>query len=235
MSRKAEFQKQSPNPASRFLEWKSDKQCFQYWDKEAQKNVEVPLPVKFLVLKEMHTVKGFHDASQSGIASNEVVRIGDEPLKVYSFKGGEIANGLYSQIRTEVRDAGGYYVKSIYAMTEDGEIVNFQLKGSAVSEWSDFTQKTRSRLFDEWVEVYEAETKKKGRVEYSVPKFRFSGSATNAQSDKAEEVYGILKTYMDAYLALKEEERDETPNRENSEVDKYNDKYNDTEEADFNL
>lgn len=211
MSRRDEFKNENPNPAKRFLDWKSDEQCFSYYDKEKDERIKVELPFKFLTLKEMHTVKGWSDASESAIYSNEVKYIGTEELNVRSFKGGEIAKGLYKEIKNRVKDFGGYYVKSIYIMTEDGEIWNLQLKGSAVQQWGEFTQKTRSRLSDEWVEVVEAEERKKGSIKYTVPVFRFNTSLSTEQGEKADEVYNTLQLYMDSYLAAKEVEETINP------------------------
>lgn len=210
MSRKDEFKNENPNPAKRFLDWKSDNKCFSYYDKEKEERIEVPLPFKFLVLKEMQTVKGWNDASESAIYSNEVKYLSTEELNVRSFKGGEIAKGLYKDIRSKVIDAGGHYVKSIYIMTEDNEIWNLQLKGSAVSEWGEFTKKSKSRLFDEWVEVTEAEERKKGSIKYSVPVFMYNTSLTEDEGNKADEVYKTLEVYMNAYLDAKDVE-EKTP------------------------
>ena len=49
----------SKNPATKFLEWKSDQKGFSYYDKGLAKNVEVSLPFKFVFLDELSTVKGF--------------------------------------------------------------------------------------------------------------------------------------------------------------------------------
>ena len=201
MSRKDEFQNTNPNPAQRFLEWKSEKKCFQYWDKQSESNIEVKLPFKFLVLKEMHTVKGWSDSSESAIFSNEVKFIGTEPLNVRSFKGGEIAKGLYKDIKSRVKDFGGHYVKSIYVMTENNEIWNLQLKGSAVQEWGEFTKKSRARLTDEWVICHDADERKKGSIKYTVPVFKYETSLSADEGKKADEVYATLQMYMDAYLA----------------------------------
>jgi len=51
----------SKNPATKFLDWKSDQKGFSYYDKGLGKNVEVPLPFKFVFLDELSTVKGWND------------------------------------------------------------------------------------------------------------------------------------------------------------------------------
>ena len=53
-NRRSAFAAPASNPATKFIEWKSNDKCFNYYDKEAQKNVEIPLPFKFLVLDELH-------------------------------------------------------------------------------------------------------------------------------------------------------------------------------------
>ncbi len=204
MLRRDEFNQENKNPSQRFLEWKSEKKCFEFYNKDTEKREEVQLPFRFLVLKEMHVVKGWNDASESAIYSNEVKFIGSEPVTVKSFKGGLIAKGLYKEIRSHIHDAGGHYVKSIYIMTEQNEIWNIQLKGSAVSEWSEFTKKTRSRLGDEWVIVESAEDRKKGAVNYSVPVFKFNVSLSDDEAVNADEVYNTLELYMRSYLDAKE-------------------------------
>ena len=50
----------------------------------------------------MHTVRGWSNSSESGIYSNEVQYIGQEELNVRSFKGGEIACGLWKDIKNKV-------------------------------------------------------------------------------------------------------------------------------------
>ena len=68
-------QPKSTNPTSKFMEWKSNNKSFSYYDKENKQNVEVKLPLTFLVLEEFHTIKGFSDADQTGIYSNEILQI----------------------------------------------------------------------------------------------------------------------------------------------------------------
>ena len=151
----------SSNPASKFLEWKSDEQKFAYYDKEQKTNIFVDLPITFLVLEEYHTVKGFSDSDQTGIYSNEVLQTGSDEIEVKTFKGRTIAKGLYKDIKSIVDGAGGRYHKSIYAVTKEGELVNISFKGACVSKWSDFTAKGAwKRLKDEWITISEAEARR---------------------------------------------------------------------------
>lgn len=201
MSRQAEFQTTSSNPTKKYFEWKSDDKCFAYYDKETKQNVKVELPFKFLTLMEFHTIKGWNDKNQSGVYSNEVKSIGNDELNVRLFKGNQSVKGVYKEIKDTIIAMGGHYTKSIYIMLEDGSIANVNIKGSSVQAWGDFTQKTRSRLSDEWIEVANAIELKKGKVNYSIPEFKFATSLNDSQCNLADNAYNQLKSYIDGYLA----------------------------------
>jgi hypothetical protein len=213
-NRRNAFVTPTSNPATKFIDWKSNEKCFSYYDKETSSNIQIPLPFKFLVLDEMHCIKGWNDATQSAIFSNEVKFIGTETMTVKPFKGNEIAKGLYKDIKEKVKASGGHYVKSIYIMLEDGTLANLQLKGSSVQAWGEFTQKTRSRLADEWIEVKTAKDGKKGAVKFSIPEFTFLRSINDEEANQADEVFNTLEAYLKTYLA-----KAEVPIVEDIEVD----------------
>ena len=203
-NRKQAFAQPQSNPATKFIEWKSNDKAFEYYDKETQKKVSIPLPFKFLVLDELHAVKGWNDATSSGIYSNEVKFISKEIMTVKPFKGNEIAKGLYKDIKEKIVAAGGHYVKSVYIMLEDGSLANLQLKGSSVQAWGEFTQKTRSRLPEEWVIVKTAKDGKKGAVKFSMPDFSFERSLSDVENEQADACFDVLEAYLKAYLVKSE-------------------------------
>ena len=188
----------SKNPAKKFLSWKSEEKCFAYYDKDKKENVLIDLPFKFVILEHYHTVKGWNDASESGIYSNEVFQIGNEELQVKSFKGGKIAEGLYKYNKPSIVAAGGHYARSIYAVTNDLEIINISLKGSGVSSYSDFIKDIGDGNFDKnWIEVTEAKELKKGKVNYSIPVFKKSNAIKDRS--KLEPFAEELQDYMIDY------------------------------------
>jgi len=207
-------ERKSSNPATKFLEWKSNEKCFSYYDKEKKENVLVPLPLKFVILEHYHTVKGWNDASESAIYSNEVLFTGSEELDVKSFKGGGIAKGLYKEIRNKVIDAGGKYHKSIYAVSKDLEIINISFKGAAVSEYSKFIEVHGDNFFTQnWVEVADIVEGKKGSIKYSSPVFKKSNEIKDIS--KLKPFAQILQSYMKEYMGKVSNER------VNSTVDQY--------------
>jgi len=190
----------SSNPTSKYFEWKSMDKQFSYYDKGAGENVKVDLPLKFVFLQHYHTVKGWNDASQSGIWSNEVYYIGSEPMTVRAFKGGTIAEGIYKDIKEDITRAGGKYHRSVYVMLEDGTIANLSFKGAVVREWSEF-MKSNGRLMDnQWVEISSAKDQKKGSIKYSTPEFSMGATLTKKDGIMADNAAAKLKEYLDQYF-----------------------------------
>jgi hypothetical protein len=197
MARSDAYATTTQSPVKKYLSWSSNEKCFTYWDKEAKENKKLPIPVKFIHYDEMATIKGWHDASGSGIYSNEVKSTKAEPFSVRAFKGGEIANGLYQDIKSKVNSAGGDYHVSLYAEL-NGEIVNFSFKGAALMTWSDFAKENRKSFLGNYVNVVGALDAKKGSVKYSTPVFQIGASIEASASDLADKNYDGLKDYFNA-------------------------------------
>lgn len=202
----AQLETTSTNPTSRYLEWKSNDKAFKFYDKEAGDNFIEKLPMKFLFLNHYHTVKGFSDASNSGIYSNEVYHIGSQEISVRSFKGGEIAKGLYKDIKPKVVSAGGTYHRSVYVMTEDGSIINLSFKGAVVSAWSDFYADNKNLLDNQWIEINTTEDKKKGSVKYSVPVFSIGKTIDKQAASLADTAAEALQDYLNQKFAATQAE-----------------------------
>ena len=201
MSRLERPQSKSSNPATKFLEWKSKDKCFAYYDKDKGENVQVKLPIKVLFMEHYHTILGFHDPSNSGIYSNEVFLIGEEPLTVKARKGGELAEGLYKDIKDKIKPKGAVYHRSVYAMTEEGALINLQLKGSAVASYSEFYKENNHLLDTSWIEITGAKDEQKGSVKYSTPIFELGEHIDNAADESANECASMLQSYMNEYMS----------------------------------
>jgi len=196
------------NPATKFLNWKSNDKAFSYYDKEKEENVLIQLPFKFLFLDQLQSVKGWSDALSGQIISNEVKTVSDQELTAVCYhknvKGEStkttIAKGLYKDIKDAVVSAGAKYHKSIYVMLEDGTLANIQLKGACVKEWGDFFNRSKKRLADEWVIVKKVNDGKKGAVKFTTPNFEFERSLTEDESLQADSVFDELDAYLQSYL-----------------------------------
>lgn len=234
---------ENPNPAKKFLQWKSNEKCFEYYDKEAKEKVKVELPLKVLFLEHYHTVKGWSDSANSGIWSNEVYSIGSEEIEVKNANG-TIVKGIYKDNKATINNAGGNYYRSIYCMTPEGEIVNLQLKGACIGGikkeksvsgkdalgWSTFysgDKKTNikgvSHLLDnQWIEIKGVAEGKSGSVKYSIPVFEVGEVITAKENNLANEAASTLQTYMNNYFGKEEEVLEETPELAAASLDDLN-------------
>ena len=212
MSRLERPQSQNPNPATMFLEWKSNEECFEYYDKEAQEKVKVELPLKFAFLEHYHTVKGWHDGTQAGIYANEVFGIGYEELTVKTFKGLEIAKGLYKDNKSRINGAGANYYRSIYGVLEDGRIINISLKGACIGGikkeksadgkehegYSDFYKRVSSIVEKKWIMVDGLVKGKSGSVKYSIPVFSLDGDITPKEDTMIVQAASTLQEFVNS-------------------------------------
>lgn len=215
MARLERPQTKSSNPAQIFLNWKSEEKCFSYYSKQQEANIKVELPLKFLFLEHYHTVKGWHDATQKGIVSNEVYAIGTEPMTIKTFGGLEIASGLYKDIKDKSKLSGGVYHRSVYVMLEDGTIANLQLKGAVVgglskesslskvevNGYSEFYRQNNHLLDNQWIEIKNVADAKKGATKFSIPIFEVGKKITPAEDEMANLAAKELQEYMNVYTS----------------------------------
>lgn len=190
------------NPVSKFITFKGDKGILQYYKKsetegEKGENVEIKMPCLFVVLDELSTIKGFNDETESGIYSNEVHSLGKEELNVRTFKGGKSIKGKYSDIKGDIKQLGGKFTKSVYALLvtkESTEIVNFQLSGAAFSAWMDC--KINKQKFV--IGIVGTTDEKKGAIKYKKPVFK-AFNMDKRVYDAAIAADNTLQKYLEQY------------------------------------
>jgi hypothetical protein len=191
------------NPASRWFEWSGQDGILTYYDKDAKEKVRVDLPVTFIALDTRATVGGWHDDSQSGIYANEVASTKDEPLTVKAFKGGTLAEGLYRDIKDQVRRVGGHYVSVCYVAFKEGDTLSLgavKFKGSALRAWMEFTQDHSADLFTKAFTISGFDQGKKGSITFRTPTFRIS-ELSEETADAARGLDERLQVYLDGYAA----------------------------------
>ena len=210
------------NPCKKFIDFKSDDKQFVYWDKEKGEKGEqvvIPAPIYFIVLDELTTITGYYKEGDCGIYSNEVHRTTEEILKVRTFKkGGPIITGLYDAIKASIKEIGGKYTRSIYAMliNPDGttELVNFRFKGAAFSAWLDAEKhiNTSSRVVCITGDFTEG---KNGKTVYNIPVFK-AFAMKDEYRKAAIEMDGLLQSYLKDYKSRQAEK--ETAREESTEA-----------------
>ena len=209
----------SRNPATRWFEFASgaDGGYVRYYDKDSEKQIALGDSINggkfvFILLDELATVKGWHDPSESGIFSNEVRDTRQDTLVVKSFKGGELASGLYQQIKDRIVAVGGHFVASCYIAYKDGDslkIGNIRFKGAALSEWMDFKKQCPSKkdasgksvkaYYVDAVKIEGFEQQKKGGTTFRVPKFGLT-PLTAESNQQAIALDAELQAFLADYL-----------------------------------
>lgn len=169
----------SQSPVSKYFRVSAGNGTINYWDKAASKEVVMDLPFRFIVLDVLTTIGGFHEATNSGIFSNEV-RSNDEILTVRN-KNGVLAQGSYNDIKDRIKADGAKFANAVYiAYREDGELAlgKITFVGASVSAWFDFK---KGRFLDQQpgVAISGFTAEKKGRTEYFVPTFEGLSVATD--------------------------------------------------------
>jgi hypothetical protein len=193
----------APNPAVRWFEWNGEHGTVRHYDKDLKKNIDVALPFTFLLLDELASVRGWHDASDSVIYSTEVKDTRTDVLVVKSFKGGSLAEGLYKDIKDRVNTVGGQFVANCYiAFKHGGEglsIGSLRFKGAALGAWMEYRKAHRSELYSKAVTITGYTEGKKGKVVFRVPTFAAKdiSADTNAIAvDLDKELQGWLADYF---------------------------------------
>jgi hypothetical protein len=207
------------NPATRWFQFASgaDGGFVRFYDKDAEKNIhlgdaENGGKFMFLLLDELATVNGWHDQSESAIFANEVRDTRQDTLVVKSFKGGELASGLYARIKDRIVAVGGHFVSSCYIAYKDGDslrIGNIRFRGAALGTWMEFKKqcptkkdasgKSVKAYYVDAVKIEGFEQLKKGGTTFRVPQFLLS-PLSEESNKQAIALDAELQAYLSEYL-----------------------------------
>lgn len=172
MSRSNPQENNNPNPAARWFEWHGERGIVRYYDKDAKQHIELGDDFTFILLDQLGSVRGWHDASDSGIYSNEVKDTRQDALVVKAFKGGTLIEGIYKDIKDRVNALGGQFVANLYIAYkgDDGlEIGSLRFKGAALGSWMEFCKNNRAELYKKAIRIKGHTEGKKGRITYRMP------------------------------------------------------------------
>jgi len=191
------------NPAAKFFEWNGEHGTLSYYDRAQKKNIPVALPFVWLLLDELATVKGWSDASDSGIYANEVKDTKADVMVVKSFKGGVIAQGFYANIRDRVNAAGGNFTASLYCAYKDAggplTLGNISFRGAALNAWIEFRKAHSSEVLKKAIRIAGFGEGKKGKVTFRFPKFVIQDTTPETDAAATELDKG-LQEYLTKYL-----------------------------------
>jgi hypothetical protein len=212
MSRSNPSENSNPNPATRRFEWNGEKGVVRYYDKDTKSNVDVGSDFTFILLDQLGTVGGWHDASDSGIYSNEVKDTRQEALVVKAFKGGTLAEGIYKDIKDRVNSVGGQFVAKCYIAFKNGSglaIGSLSLKGATLGAWMEFTKANRADLYKKGIRINGFTEGKKGRIVFRVPVLALK-DITPETDAAATALDRELQAFFDGYFKRTKREQVET-------------------------
>ena len=194
-------QSSSTSPAKHYLRVKSG--SVNYYNKETKENVDVPVPVSFVMLDQLATVKGWSDNDQSGYWSNEVRSAGNDALTVRTSKGTK-ATGVWKDIKMNPAVAGAKFNASVYIATkgrEGYEISNIAFSGASLNAWIEFVNANKGVTRGKQKVVLTGfSDEKKGAVKYQVPVFE-AQDITPEELEEATKLDVELQQYLDGYFA----------------------------------
>ncbi len=203
------------NPCEQWICFKGGEGVFKFWNSDEQKEVEMELPLKFIVLDELIKVTGYNKVTDSGIYSNEVRSTRKEKLHIRTWKGVDELQGFYSDIRNSIVAWGGKFTKSIYAalITPDGlKMVNFEFRGAAFSKWLNWSKK---KPFDKIiVTVVETKEDSNGSISFKVPVFGMKPMEPELLKEAMQ-----MDQELQAYLKTRSEKLDNDLPEDNSPTD----------------
>lgn len=224
---------QLTHPCKKWFEVNGETGVVFYYDREQKKKIEWPIPMAFILLDELSVIKGWHEASESGITSNEVRDTRQEVFVVRSFKGGPIASGHYNFIKDKVAASGGSYHSNLYLAFKDTDgtlaIGSLMLHGAALSAWFEFRKKNSkstvevagkkiSVLYAKAICIKSFSQGKKGSITYKYPDF----SLSEIKPETNEQAIGLdreLQEYLTAYLQRTKSEAASQPSHEGVQPD----------------
>jgi hypothetical protein len=181
----------------------------------------------------MSVIKGWHEASESGITSNEVRDTRQEVFVVKAFKGGIIASGHYNFIKDKVAAQGGNYHSNLYIAFKDADgtlaIGSLVLHGAALSAWFEFRKKNRSNtvevggkkvsvLYAKAICIKSFSEGKKGSIKFKYPDFSLSEIKPET-NEAAIALDRELQEFLTAYLQRIKAEAAAQPTHEGVQED----------------
>ena len=213
MSRSNPQENSTPNPATRWFEWNGEHGVVRYYDKEVKKNIDVGSDFTFVLLDQLGSVRGWHDASQSGIYSNEVKDTRQDVLVVKAFKGGPLAEGFYKDIKDRVNAVGGQFNANCYIAFRNGDgaltIGSLRFKGAALGAWMEFCKAHRSDLYKKAIRIHGFTEGKKGRIVFRVPVLTLV-ELSPASNEAATALDVTLQEFLAGYLKRTKRDQAET-------------------------
>jgi len=204
MSRSNPNESVSTHICTRWLEWGGATGNLTHYDKAMKENVPVALPFTFILLDILGTVTGWHDASGSGIVSNEMKMgdVGKGTFAVRAFKSrGDLVTGTWKHIKDRVNTLGGKFTVNLYMGYRDGDALKIgcvQFSGAALNAWVDFKDANQKDIYTKAIVITGSKDGQKGAVKFKTPTFALRDISADSNAEAVE-----LDRILQGFLAEK--------------------------------
>ena len=232
------------NPSVFRAEWSSKLNNFYYYDKElvvegsteTGGNVIIPMPVRFVVLDKMVSVRGYNEEQKGSFYSNMIGPFDTKKKNlIVKCKGKTVIEGLYADIKETKALKGAKFCTEIFVMfyneKKEPIIVTFSLYGTAQSSFRDFEQgckeeknksgllikiaQSKHDIYKCAIEVKKSVVLVKGNKDYNSPVFTAIATST-ASEESAKQLYVELQDYFVALLKRGSNKPDEEQEHNNN-------------------
>jgi hypothetical protein len=171
-------------------------------------------------------VRGWQDASGSGIYSNEVKDTRQDAFVVKAFKGGTLIEGIYKDIKDRVNSLGGQFVANCYIAFKNGDgkltLGSIRFKGAALGAWMEFCKQHRADLYKKAIRINGFTEGKKGRIVFRMPVLSLKD--ISPEMDKAAiALDATLQEFLTAYFKRTRREQVETHHEPDRAAEDYPD------------
>jgi hypothetical protein len=206
------------NPVKKFLQWKATENVLSYYDKEQETSVLVDLPVSFILLDTLSTIRGRSTELKGNIVANEVRNISKDELAVFCYskdsrgikKKVEIAKGVYKEIKETVKSKGGTFCVSAYValINEDKlELANIAFTTSSLIPYIEARCEDDGKI----ITISKNDNLlKNGGIKYYSPTISKGEKASTKLLKEAIELDKELQEYLKNYFSYNELSKEAT-------------------------
>lgn len=199
MSRTTQKKASNPLPISGYIRFSGSEGVWTYYESESKTNYNFT-ELNAVLVDVRSSITGWNEETNSRIYSNLVKNTRQTPMRVMGGAGGELANGLYNDIKDEVKKKGGRFATNLFALVEIDDTyvpVMITLSGGALGEWMNLTKNLDfGDLFSNQVKMTIGEQHRKGAVKYYLPKFEMTELSDDIREQADRFDHEVLQPYF---------------------------------------
>lgn len=196
------------HPTTIWTKWSWKDWIFKWWDRTAEKEIELKLPEEFIVVAEWMGVDWFID---SPIMSNEFFNAKEDIVKVRDMKNkNTMFIWTWTDIKEKVKATWLPLWRHLHIIVPWEEwIKTLKLKGTAWVAWSDFNTINPWCAANNRIKITWTIKGKKGATNFVTPKFELGTALSDADRELQAKYWKEIQDYYLATRVSKDEVKQE--------------------------